>query len=117
MAKLFSFASWNVEHFKNNANRIKQCIEFIKESNPDVFAIFEVEGKEVFKHFVKLMPTHNFFITEDLSRMETLVGVNRKFTAFVTQRQKFKSKIPTLRPGALATLVWMENIIRFCFCT
>lgn len=105
MAKLFSFASWNVEHFHNNTDRIKRVVSFIKESNPDVFAVFEVEGKFVFGDFVKQMPTHNFFITEDLSRMETLVGVRGGKTAFVTQRQAFKSKVPTYRPGALATLM------------
>ena len=104
MTKIFSVASWNVEHFANNKNRIRENIEFVQQSNPDVFAIFEVEGKQVFSDFVSLMPTHNFFITEDLSKMETLIGVNRNFTAFVTQRQAIKSKIPTLRPGALVTL-------------
>ncbi len=104
MAKLFSFASWNVEHFTNAPDRVRENIEFIQQSNPDVFAIFEVQGKQVFSSFVDLMPTHNFFITEGLSVMEILVGVNRKFTAFVTQRQQFKSQVPTLRPGALVTL-------------
>ena len=104
MSKLFSFASWNVEHFANNKERIKENVQFIMGSNPDVFAVFEVEGKDVFGSFVEFMPTHNFFITEDLSRMSTLVGVNRRLTAFITQRQKFKSEIPTLRPGALVTL-------------
>ena len=104
MAKIFSFASWNVEQFANDPDRIEENVQFIKHSNPDVFAIFEVVGKDVFSHFIKLMDTHNFFITEDFSSMETLVGVNRRLTAFVTQRQKFKSEIPTLRPGALVTL-------------
>lgn len=104
MTKIFSAASWNVEHFANNKNRIRENIQFVQQSNPDVFAIFEVEGKQVFSDFVSLMPTHNFFITEDLSKMETLIGVNRNLTAFVTQRQAIKSKIPTLRPGALVTL-------------
>lgn len=104
MAKLFSFASWNVEHFKNDANRIRENCQFVQGSDPDVFAIYEVEGKDVFDSFVGLMPSHNFFITEDLSKMETLVGVRHGLTAFVTQRQAFKSKVPTLRPGSLVTL-------------
>jgi hypothetical protein len=115
MAKLFSFASWNVEHFTNDPHRIAENIEFVQGSNPDVFAIFEVEGKQVFFGFVELMPTHNFFITEDLSRMEILVGVNRDFTAFVTQRQAFKSKVPTLRPGALVTLAIDEDYYSLLF--
>ena len=115
MAKLFSFASWNVEHFVNNRDRIKENIQFISESNPDVFAVFEVEGKDVFGSFVELMPTHNFFITEDLSKMATLVGVNRQLTAFVTQRQELKSKVPTLRPGALITLTIKDEYYSVLF--
>ena len=104
MSKIYSFASWNVEHFKNNRSRIRENVEFIQESDPDVFAIFEVEGKYVFHDFVQLMPTHNFFITEGLSDMEILVGIRRDMIAFVTQRHRLKSQIPTLRPGALVTL-------------
>ena len=66
MAKLFSFASWNVEHFYNDNARIKRVVAHIKKSNPDVFAVFEVEGKSVFAEFVKQMPKHNFFMTDDL---------------------------------------------------
>jgi len=104
MAKLFSFASWNVEHFNGNTNRVKRIVTFLKDAGPDVFAIFEVEGKYVYDDFVTQMPAYNFFITEDRSRMETLIGVRGNKTAFVTQRQVFKSSIPTLRPGALASL-------------
>ncbi|MFQ5612437.1 MAG: endonuclease/exonuclease/phosphatase family protein [Anaerolineae bacterium] len=115
MARLFSFATWNVEHFKNDRDRIQDNIQFVRDSNPDVFAIFEVEGRDVFGAFVELMPNHNFFITEDLSRMEILVGVSRGFTAFVTQRQRFKSNVPTLRPGALVTLVIDNNYYSLLF--
>lgn len=104
MEKLFSMASWNVEHFRDDPARAARAVAFIKEVDPDLFGIFEVEGRAVFEHFVDLMPTHNFFITEDFSRIEILVGVRRDFTAFVTQRERFKSRDPALRPGALATL-------------
>lgn len=104
MSTLFSFGSWNVEHFRNDRDRIRENIEFIQEADPDVFAIYEVEGKDVFEHFVQLMPDHNFYITEGLSHMETLVGVRGGLTAFLTQRHKLKSDIPTLRPGTLVTL-------------
>ena len=75
MPKLFSFASWNVRNFTNARHRIRQCAKLVSDANPDVFAIFEVLGKDVFFHFVDLMPSHNFFITEDNSTMDTLVGV------------------------------------------
>lgn len=105
MAKVFSFASWNVEHFKNDRTRIRENVAFIQDSDPDVFAVFEVEGKYVFSDFVQLMPTHHFFVTEDLGDMEILVGVRRDLTAFITQRHQLKSAMPTLRPGALVTLM------------
>ena len=104
MAKLFSFASWNVEHFSGRKERAERVVNFVQESQPDVFAILEVERRDVFDFFMKTMPDHSFFITEDISVMETLVGVHKRFQSFVTQRRDLKSKVPTLRPGALATL-------------
>jgi endonuclease/exonuclease/phosphatase family metal-dependent hydrolase len=105
MATVFSFASWNVEHFKGrDVARAQRCVQFIRDQNPDVFGIYEVEGKDVFDHFVNLMPSHNIYVTEGLSYMQTLIGVRRSITAFVTQRHSFKSKVPTLRPGTLVTI-------------
>ncbi|MCB0198069.1 MAG: endonuclease/exonuclease/phosphatase family protein [Anaerolineae bacterium] len=115
MTKLFSFAAWNVEHFKNDRDRIRENVKFIQTANPDIFAIFEVEGKYVFGDFVQLMPTHHFFITEGQSGMETLIGVNRDFTAFVTQRDELKSDIPTLRPGVLVTIKINDEFYSFLF--
>lgn len=106
MAKLISFSSWNVEHFKNSQSRAERCVSFLNDhaGPPDVFAIFEVEGKEVFEHFMALMPSHNFYLTEGPEVQETLVGIRKDLTAFVTQRHKLKSKVPTLRPGTLVTV-------------
>ena len=105
MATIFSFASWNIEHFKGgDAARAERCVQFIRDSDPDVFGVYEVEGKAVFSHFVSLMPSHNIYVTEGLSYMQTLVGVRRSITAFVTQRHSFKSEVPTLRPGTLVTI-------------
>ena len=117
MAKLLSFASWNVEHFSNKNTRVERCVEFIRDDadDPDLFAVFEVLGKDVFAAFTELMPTHNFYITEGLQSQETLVGVRKEFTAFVTQRQGFKSKIPTLRPGVLVTVLTNGLTLPFLF--
>ncbi|HSM06987.1 MAG TPA: endonuclease/exonuclease/phosphatase family protein [Longimicrobiales bacterium] len=105
MAKVFSFASWNVEALTNAKSSSGRITEFISESGPpDVFAIFEVKGSQVFMDFMTQMPTHQFFITEDLGPIEILIGVNRDLRAFLTQKVEFKSQIPTLRPGALLTL-------------
>ena len=50
--------------------------------------------------------THSFFITEktDKANMEILIGFRRSLNVFVTQRDEFRSKVPTLRPGTLATV-------------
>lgn len=106
MAKLISFASWNVEHFRGKQDRVERVVSLLKETNPDVFALYEVEGKQVFNNLMSMMSTHSFFITEktDKANMEILIGVRRSLNAFVTQRDEFRSKVPTLRPGTLVTL-------------
>jgi hypothetical protein len=105
MAKVFSFASWNVEALTNTKSSSGTITDFLSESGPpDVFGIFEVKGSQVFLDFMSQMPTHQFFVTEDLGPIEILIGVNRDLRAFLTQRVEFKSQIPTLRPGALLTI-------------
>lgn len=62
-------------------------------------------GKTVFDALTSTMTDHSFFTTENpSSSMEILVGVNKDFQTFATQREEFQSKVPTLRPGALTTL-------------
>lgn len=106
MARILSFASWNVEHFKNDAARVDRCVAFIQSLPrlPDIFGIFEVEGAAVFEAMVAAFPTHNFYLTEGLQVQETLVAVRKPLTCFITQRHVFKEKTPTLRPGTLATI-------------
>jgi endonuclease/exonuclease/phosphatase family metal-dependent hydrolase len=106
MAKLFSFASWNVEHFSNDSSRVSNVVDTLNDCNPDVFALFEVRGKAVFNTMTQKMPNYHFSILENRTQvnMEILVGVKRTFQSFVTFREEFKSKVPSLRPGALVTL-------------
>lgn len=117
MSRLLKFASWNVEQFKNNQGRAARIANFLKDDAhaPDLFAIFEVTGDEVFDDFVKLLPTHNFFVTEGLQLQETLIGVKKGITAFVTQRHAFKAKTATLRPGTLVTAVLNGENYSFLF--
>jgi len=104
MAKAFSLASWNVEHFKGKKTRTDRIIKFLENQDPDVFALLEVEGKEVFSTLVAQMPSYQFHITEGPQTQEVLVGVKNGFTAFFTQKVDFKSGNKYLRPGALLTL-------------
>jgi hypothetical protein len=65
MAKAFSLASWNVEHFRSPDSRVGRVVDFLVDLGPpDVFALYEVEGKEVFDALVTKMPGYTFHITE-----------------------------------------------------
>lgn len=107
MARLFSFASWNIEHFVGRQERFDRVVDVLMDNGPpDVFGIFEVQSSTtVFNEFTTRMPTHQFFITvTPQSPIDTLVGVSRDFTAFYEQRNELTAGMPTLRPGALVTL-------------
>ena len=97
MSKIFSFASWNVEHFMGKQERVERIVDLLKSKEPDVFAIFEVQGKDVFKDLMEKMPEHSFSITENniQNDMEILVGIRKSIQSFVTQREEFKSKVPS----------------------
>jgi hypothetical protein len=104
MAKAFTVASWNVEHFKKNPDRIEKVIGFLGDQNPDVFGLYEVESAEVYTALVDKMPNYHFHITEGPQTQEILVGVKKSLTAFFTQKVEFKSGNTYLRPGALLTV-------------
>ncbi len=104
MAKAFTVASWNVEHFKNNPQRIDLVIEFLDKQAPDVFALYEVESGDVYSTLVSKMPNYQFHITEGPQTQEILVGAKRTLTTFFTQKVEFKSGNTYLRPGALLTI-------------
>ncbi len=104
MAKLFSVASWNVEHFKDDPSRIGRVVDFVKAQNPDVFGLYEVEGAMVFNALVSKMPDYTFQITEGVQTQEILIGVRRTLTAFITQKTEFRSGTTHMRPGQLVTI-------------
>lgn len=104
MAKVFSVASWNVEHFKDDKQRVSRVIDFVNAQRPDVFGLYEVEGSEVFDALVDKMPGYTFQVTEGLQTQEILVGVKKTLTAFITQRMEFRSGTTHMRPGQLVTI-------------
>lgn len=104
MAKAYSLLSWNVEHFKGDAARVARIAGVLKKQKPDVFALYEVEGKDVFGALTTALPGYTFHITEGPQVQEILVGVRNAFTAFFTQKLTFKSGAALMRPGALLTL-------------
>jgi hypothetical protein len=84
---------------------VDRVVDFLVDLGPpDVFALYEVEGKEVFDTLVAKMPGYTFHITEGPQVQEILLGVRSNLTAFFTQRTEFKSGLWALRPGALLTL-------------
>jgi hypothetical protein len=107
MPKLFSVLSWNIEHFKDDPTptRVNKVVDFVKLQNPDVFGIFEVEGKTIFDALVSRMPDFTFQITEGEETQEILVGVRKTLTAFITQKTEFRSGTTHMRPGQLVTVV------------
>ena len=110
MPKVFSVASWNVEHFKNDQARVRRVAEFISgqhggpEETPDVFALYEVEGKDIFREFMDRFPNYRFHLTEGKQTQEIFVGIHRKLQTFSTQRLEFKTKREYQRPGLLLTV-------------
>jgi Endonuclease/Exonuclease/phosphatase family len=104
MAKLFSVASWNVEHFKGDPSRVRRVVGFLSAQDPDIFALYEVEGAEVFQTLVTDMPDYTFQITEGPQTQEILIGVKRGLTAFITQKTEFRSGTTHMRPGQLVAV-------------
>lgn len=74
MAKAFSVASWNVKHFKGEKHRVDTVVQLLKDQNPDVFALYEVTGAEVFGAMLEKFPDYTFHITEGLQAQEILVA-------------------------------------------
>lgn len=121
MQKVLSILSWNVEHFKKPAlnasakvikeftDRRSRVVRRIGELNPDVLAIYEVEGKEVFQEVTEVLPNYSFHITEGPQMQEILVGVKHGIPAFFTQKLEFKSGASYLRPGALLTVTLTQR--------
>jgi endonuclease/exonuclease/phosphatase family metal-dependent hydrolase len=106
MAKAFSVASWNVEHFRSQGTRtrVDDVVDFLKRQRPDVVAIYEVEGAHIWRDLVDRMPGYSFFITEGHNAQEVLLGTSPQITAFVTQKIEFQSRDAFMRPGALMTV-------------
>lgn len=104
MAKAFSVASWNCEHWKNGDPRNAARIEFIASQKADVLALYEVEGAEVWRDLMDGLPGYSFFITEGQNTQEILVGVASRVTTFLTQKIEFQSRDSYMRPGAFLTV-------------
>lgn len=115
MSQTVKFLCWNVENFHSDHNRVSAVVDTIAQQSPDVFALFEVKGRQVFWDMINQMPNYQFKITESESVPEILIGIKSNFSSFVTQKNELNSKVPSLRPGALATLHINEKLLSFLF--
>jgi hypothetical protein len=104
MAKAFSVASWNVEHMGDGDPRNPTRMEFVAKQRPDVLALYEVEGRNVWREVMAAFPKYSFFITEGQNTQEILVGIGPRVTGFLTQRVEFQSRDAFMRPGAFLTV-------------
>jgi hypothetical protein len=75
MAKAFSVASWNVQHFKSEPTRVSRVVAFLQAQNPDVLVPYEVEGKDLFTELTAQLQGYTFQITEGPQTQEILLGV------------------------------------------
>jgi exonuclease III len=104
VAKAFSVVSWNCEHWKDDDSRNADRIAFLASQKADVIALYEVEGREVWRAVMAGLPGYSFFITEGQNTQEILVGVASGITTFLTQRVEFQSRDAFMRPGAFLTV-------------
>lgn len=110
----FSVCSWNVEFFGSRrsgetraqvAARIDDVFDLLgrPDIRSDVFAIYEVNGAQVFDKVSEAFPEYSWQITEGPGTQQILVGF--RIPAFVTQRVEFSRGFTgPLRPGALVTV-------------
>jgi hypothetical protein len=92
--------SWNIEHFRNNNEKIKNVTKIIKDHNPDIFALYEIEANIIYDIMLEKFPKHSIFMTEGQQSQEILVACRNNYEGIkFQQKDKFKSGNPKLRPG------------------
>jgi endonuclease/exonuclease/phosphatase family metal-dependent hydrolase len=106
MEMKFSILSWNVEEFNGSAAQLASVADHIRELDPDVFGLFEVENVNIIDLITQELPGYDYSLTDGPQNKEILLGVRRgKFDqAIFSQKRQFKAYNPRLRPGALLSL-------------
>ena len=102
----FSILSWNVEAFKGSEAQLTRVAAHIRNVDPDVFGLFEVENINIIALIGKHLPAYDYSLTDGPENKEILVGVRRgKFQQSIfSQKREFKAFNPALRPGALMSV-------------
>ena len=102
----FSVLSWNIEHFKGGAARLKKVASHIKKQKPDVFALLEIENVNVRALMEQEFAGYDFALTDGPQVQEILVGWRRAAfeQAVFSQKREFDVGNDRLRPGALLSV-------------
>jgi exonuclease III len=113
----FSVLSWNVEKFVGSTARLKKVAQHIKDNDPDVFGLFEVENVDIIRLITNYLTEYNFHLTDGPQNKEILVGVKSdKFEQSIfSQKRQFKAYNPYLRPGALLSLTLSGDLYNILF--
>ena len=121
----FSVCSWNVEFFGSRrpggtreqvAARLDDVFDFLAQPDiqTDVFAIYEVNGSQIFQKVIQTFPDYSWEITEGPGTQQILVGF--RIPAFVTQRVEFSRGFTgPLRPGVLVTVPHQGQVYPMLF--
>jgi hypothetical protein len=106
-----------VEHLGDSGppQRMANVLGFLQARDPDVVAIYEVEGKRVWRRLMDGLPGYSWFITEGQNTQEILLGTRSGLTAFVTQKIEFNSRDSFMRPGALMSVLHDDQIYTLLF--
>jgi hypothetical protein len=104
-----------VKHFKSTQARADRAVSFLKKQDPDVFALYEVYGKDVFAEMAKQFSGYTFHITEGKSAQEILLGVRSSIDAFITQKLEYTSGTTHVSPGLLATIIHEGSVYPMLF--
>ncbi len=113
--KIFSLLSWNIEHFSLGHTDKVRVVQHIRSFDPDIFALLEVVGADVWHYMFDAFPEHNFFITEGEQSQEILIAVRKTIKFFITQRDEFKSGRTFLRPGSLLSFKIDDEVYSILF--
>lgn len=104
----FSVLSWNVEHFGGGETPARQnrVVKHIKDQDPDIFGILEVENADIRKLMETSFPDHDFFLTDGPQLQEILIGCRRGVfdQKLFVQKREYQEGNDKLRPGALLSV-------------
>jgi len=113
----FNILAWNVEKLRGTPQRLRKVARHVRDQDPDVFGLFEVESLDVLKFMRDEFPDYTFGITDGRQRLEILVGWrNSKFEQVIfTQKREFRAYNPNLRPGAMLSARLGSEFLNFLF--